>query len=261
MRGLNWVYKDREYSLETDRGTAIITEIADSASMDVIGASDRYRYAPSLKLADGVVTPSEPLPEFDDFETAESWLLFSLLAPMDSSAERSEALQFCADLLAASHDDPTHLVRLNQVARILGLSELTVAESQEMAHRESPDLSLTWEQKKGVYSTQTPFGEARIQEKKSLNRLHFGNTYQYTPRLVHETGAQLRGPEFRLFESAEEWIQSQLLLLANPVDENIDLDCISFTLDICIGRLPNNSDPLDYVRIHEIQSLVSDRLL
>ena len=118
METLNWKYDGQQYVLQTIHGTAFIVELLDEGKQKVIGAVDRNRYLPRLELNDGTVR--EPVGSwrngFDDFETAEAWLLYHELASLDTPEQLFGTLQYCAQLLFKAAVAASYLQQLKYTA-------------------------------------------------------------------------------------------------------------------------------------------------
>jgi hypothetical protein len=128
MEMLNWIFDGQQYSLETVYGRAVIVELPGKAKAKVIGAADRMEYLAYLELKDDIGSSASPH-RFDNFETAEAFLLWHELASLDSNEELSQTLQYCVDLLTRANVNSTHLLRLQIVAGTLKLPELRFKES------------------------------------------------------------------------------------------------------------------------------------
>ena len=259
MDMLNWVYDGQQYVLETAHGKAIIVEVPDKAR--IIGAADRNKYLPHLELEDGTVQTPLPVPEFDDFETAEAFLLYHELAPLASTYQLSQTLQECAALLIGSNSHPTYLQRLQFLAKTLKLSELSLGRHAKFSAEGPETVELRWQTSDSHYSASTHHGTATIIEERRMKTRYYGGSDSYHSSLTHDSGASLRGPSFHTFEDAEEWIVSALIRLDHPRGEKEDVDDVIFTLDICIKLLPEDRDPIHYARIGRMQAEYSNIIL
>lgn len=260
MDKLNWVYQGQQFVLEMVHGKAIIVETADQAKARIIGA-DKNKYLPRLELNDGTVRVSSHFRQFDDFETAEAFLLFHELAPLDSSDQLSETLQKCATLLMSFSLHPSHLQRLQFVAETLELAVPSLRKILEFSVEEPRTMNLRWQQNGSRVSLDTHYGIATIIGKGELKTPYKVGSEGYEPSIDHSTGVKLQGPRFYSFEAAEEWILAKLRQLDNPVGGKMDVDNIIFTLEICIKLLPEDSDPIHYVRIKSFQADYSNVVL
>lgn len=258
---LRWEYDGQQYVLGTKYGKAIIVEVPDETKAQVIGAADHNKYVPRLELTDGTVRAPVRIREFDDFESAEGYLLYHELAPLATASDLSQTVATCADLLAASDSHPTHLQRLRFVAKTLELTEPSLTANSKLDEKEPETDELSWQQSGSRYSAATRHGTVIIIEKLGFKSRRYGGSDSYKPALDHDTGAVLRGPRFYTFEAAETWLVLALQQLDHPTGGKDDVGSVSFTLDICIKLLPEDSDPAHYVHIRRMQAEFSDLIL
>ena len=90
-----WYFEDSIYTLKTKYGKAVILEI-ETAKSRVIGGS-RCSFLPRFEPVAGDVIESEM--QFDDFEVAESWLIYGQLMSVLRPDELQVTLDYCLDLL------------------------------------------------------------------------------------------------------------------------------------------------------------------
>lgn len=259
METLNWKFDGQKYSLETIYGKAIIKEVVDKTKSRIIGA-DKNKYLPRLELEDGSVGKPSMFREFDDFESAESFLLYNELASFSSKDDLSQTLKYCADLLSREKLNPTHLQRLNFVAKALKLPGIKIAGIPETNDPKETE-NIVWQEIANGYSAVTQYGTAVIIEKHGVKTRRYGSSSSYRPLIKHSTGAKLRASHFQTFQAAADWIGQTLNQLDQPRGGKIDVENVIFTLDICIKLLPEESDPIHFVRINVMGARFSDIIL
>lgn len=260
MDELNWVYDGQQYVLETGHGKAIVVETPDPTKARVIGA-DKNKYIPRLELNDGKVREPSHFRHFDDFETAEAYLLFHELAPLDTDDQLSETLQKCVTLLTSSSSSSFHIQRLRFVAEKLNLNVPSAMQRIDVKELEPRKLNLNWQRSEVLFFTDTPYGMATISEKLGTKNRYERGANGYETSIIDSTGVKLQGPRFYTFEAAEEWILAKLRELDHPVGGKMDVENIIFTLEICIKLLPEDGDPSHYWRIKSFQGDYSNIVL
>ncbi len=259
MDSINWVQTEGKYSLHTLYGEATITEVAcPASSMNVIGSP---QYLPRFDHSDGDVSQAER--PFDRFEDAEGWLLFGIVMEIDQPREDSSSvgrlistLDFCQGLLP---DDihSSHFKRVELIKQILrGEPPLDTGLIPP-----SPTRHLDWQQQDDKYYANTDHGRAIIIETRDTRKWTSGGTAHHEPRIEHPTGIAITGPSSIDFEVSETWIINKLNELNHPVGGEADLDNLHYTLQICAKVLPEDSNPLHYLRLEWMGARIDDILL
>ena len=120
---------------------------------------------------------------------------------------------------------------------------------------------FVWQEGDGFHYAETTDGIVKVIETKRHKSRRYSISDDYYPLITHNSGAVLRGPHFRSFESAEEWLLHSFKQLDSPTGGKGDVDNLIFTLEICLRLLPEESDPINYVRLRNMQARVSETVL
>jgi len=198
----------------------------------------------------------EVFEEFDDIYSAEEWVLFVVIdieqsGNQDIAKQRmqkalDDTIDFIQDRLHHSHVE-----RLTRMRKWF-LSRQAEVELLQTPNRE-PLQTLEWnETNSKTFFTMTSHGKAVIFEK--------GIT-AHEAWIEHDSGAKYKSLEtFIDFLDAEYWIQKSLNQLNDPHVNEVNLDCIHFTIEICRRLSPHGADPLNIARLEYLEMLLDEAL-
>ncbi len=259
MDGINWVQAEGKYVLHTPYGKASITEVERPASS--MNVTRSLQYLSRFDNLDGSVSQAEHL--FDRFSDAEGWLLFGIVVEIDQPREDPSSvgrlistLDFCQGLLP---DDihPSHFKRVELIKQVLqGERPLDTGLIPPSAASH-----LDWQQQGNEYYADTDHGGAVIIETRDTRKWSSRGTIHHEPRIEHPIGVVITGPSSIDFEVSEAWIINKLNELNHPTGGEADLDNLHYTLQICTKVLPEDSNPLHYLRLEWIEARIDDILL
>jgi len=194
--------------------------------------------------------------EFDDIEAVENWVLFTLvdMEQSDSTDIAKQRMLTTLDKAAESireHVHGSHIERLSRIRnwvidRHIDIEVLLTPKKETLQ-------TLEWDEiNSKTFSASTPHGKAVILEK--------GVTAHET-WIEHNSGVKLKSFEtFIDFLDAENWVQKALNHLDDPSVNEVNLDSINFTLEICQRLLPHNIDPLINARLEYLEALLGEIL-
>ena len=194
--------------------------------------------------------------EFDDIEAVEEWLLF-VLVDMEQLENKELAKQRMLTTLDKAHDAILGHVHNSHVERLARIRDWVINRRIDMEALRTPTKesheTLEWNEiNSKMFSIVTPHGDAVIFEKAIT---------AHEVWIEHDSGAKYKSLEtFIDFLDAEHWIQKALNQLNDPSIHEVNLACISFTLEICQRLSSNNTDPLNNARLEYLESLLSEVL-
>jgi hypothetical protein len=262
MYTLKWNHNENVYVLNTKFGKAVIEEIKERNDGVFINVVSRYQYLARFEPFDGDVIYSE-IP-FNQFEEAESWLLYGVIFEIEQSQEEENNVERLVQTLHHSKQilpkniHPTHLQRLELIEKILRGERFNNFLPQLQPETKN---QLDWLMEENKYYANTPHGKGIITENKVDKKWYFGDPNRYKSVVEHPSGAIVGGYKFSNFESAESWIIQKLYELDNPTGTDTDLENLAFTIQICIGYLPIEEDLIHFIRLSWIEVRLAELLL
>jgi hypothetical protein len=122
---------------------------------------------------------------------------------------------------------------------------------------------FNWVRVGNKYHVDTPHGRAIISEQpRDALAKQYGVGLIHKVYIEHITGVRITSPEsFSDFMAAEQWIIDKITALDNPRGDEMDLENLLFTLEICRKALPPDTHPAHFTRIDLIKEILSMRLL
>lgn len=274
MQKLNWAIDENEYHLKTPYGVAIISEVReDIGDKTAVGA--RYSYKARFEHTDG--TTSHPKHDFFSFDEAEGWLLWGIVMEIDQpegvelgTKKLFTTLKVCEKLLPSTNID-THHKRIRQIKHILRGDRRQLSQNTRFMKKYYTNLHkyladfhpLNWQEQGDEYFTQLDQGRGVIKEIRNQNTWIIGRVSSYYPRIEYSQGEVFKGIEAVSFEEAEQWIKSKLFEInhALPRDDENGLEDLQTTLALCIQVLPEDTDPIHFLRLEWIENRISEILL
>ena len=132
------------------------------------------------------------------------------------------------------------------------------AEFQKYMNEFSP---LEWQEQGDEYSVQVVQGRAVIKEIRNQDKWIIGRVSTYCPRIEYRPGVVFKGLEEYSFEAAERWVKSKLFAISHPIEEDNELEELQTTLALCMQVLPDDTDPIHFLRLQWIENRITDILL
>jgi phosphoribosylglycinamide formyltransferase-1 len=194
--------------------------------------------------------------EFDDIYSAEEWALFVAIEIEQSGNQEIAMQKMLKALDEATHSiqDHVHHSHIERLTRMRNwfLSRHAEIESLRTLNKELLQ-TLEWKQIDAkTFSTITPHGKAVIFEK--------GIT-AHEAWIEHDSGAKYEALEtFIDFLDAEYWLQKELNHLNDPHINEVNLNCIHFTMEICRRLSLHSADVLNIARLEYLEMLLNEAL-
>ncbi|MEO8609069.1 MAG: hypothetical protein ABI690_14360 [Chloroflexota bacterium] len=247
---LNWNHINKEYVITLSQGKAVIREDATSGNKI---------YLPRIEDAKGnIIAHFEP--GFEDFETADAFVDANLIeldrVDTDETAFRENlisTLAVCIKLLAQP-DYVFHRWRLENIQRWL----LGRPSNQQMPDAQLKDWGnyvFNWIQAGKSYQCDTPpHGKAIITES--------AHAASYNIEIENTTGVILKDyfDPLENFSSAEARLRELLSELEQPFVDEVYLDQLIFTLQICQCLMATESDLMQLIRLRFLENYLSEVL-
>ena len=234
------------------QGDAYYTKILDvQAVMQNAGS----RFGVSIVDSSGTIL-QEAYEEFDDIEGVEGWALF-VLVDIEQSKNKELAKQRMLTTLDQAADSirghvhSSHIKRLSRIRN--WVIERHIDSEALLAPKKEFHPSLEWNEiNSKMFAAATPQGKAVIFEK---------GVTAHEAWIEHDSGAKCKSLEIFIdFLDAEYWILKTLNRLNDPSVNEVNLDCISFTLEISQRLSSHNPDPLNHARLEYLESLLGEAL-
>jgi len=242
IRKLTWKLHDDVY-------------LADFLDNQVVASNTGSRFKASIVDSSGSIL-QESHEEFDDIESVEEWALF-VVVDMEQSENQDIANRKMLTTLDEAVDSIRGRVHNSHVERLSRIRNWVISRQDDIESlltiKKEPSQTLEWDEiNSKMFSATTSQGKAVILEK---------GIAAHEAWIEHDSGAKYKSLEIFIdFLDAEHWIQKALNQLNDPSVNEVNLDCISFTLDICQRLSSRNTDPLNNTRLKYLESLLGEVL-
>lgn len=228
---------------------------ADMLDMQAIVKNVGSRFKVSIVDNSGTIL-QEGYEEFDEIESVEEWVLFVAI-DAEQSGNRELAKQRMLLALDKAKDSIRDHVHSSHVERLSRIQNWVIDRKEDtkslFTTKYETIQALEWNEiNSKTFSANTPQGKALIFEK--------GIT-AHEAWIEHDSGAKYKSLEtFIDFLDAEHWLQKTLNRLNDPSVNEVNLDCVSFTLEICQRLSSHNNDPLNNARLKYLEALLGEVL-
>lgn len=261
MTQLNWETSKKNYQLEVQNGSVVITpRIVNGVQF----------FEPQIYDNTGAPLINYSIP-FEEFEIAESFIIANLITLDQQGKSRAEflsgivsALKHAENLLA---DKPlAYRQRLQNMQRwVLNDGRLSYTEAiqgeTEMTDQTSP---FNWHDENNIYTIDTEYGKVAIIENASAgtNKLTFGKAIRHSIQIIDNSGVIFKDyyPPAIDFMEAEDRVRHILTELAEPLITETHWEYIEFILNICLARLHSDGDPMTRVRLSYLRGWLGESL-
>lgn len=267
-----WTVDDNHFRLTTPYGVATIVEQREDFE-DKFAVGARYSYTAYFKHKDGTIESSRPEFHFLSFDEAEGWVLWSRVMDIDL-VEGTElrikrlfaSLNLSRKFLPGNEID-IHQKRIRVIKQLLRrncpdidqdphLVKDKVADHRKFMEEFPP---LVWHEEENEYSVELDQGRAVIKEVRNQNKWIVGRVSTFYPRIEYQ-GEVFNGLEALSFEEAERWIKSRTFAMNHPDNEATQRAKIQETLALCIRALPDDTNPLHYLRLQYVKDRMAEIL-
>lgn len=261
LQDFPWNFSNSTYTLETEYGKAVIVEI--ESSHEIMGGS-RTIFLPRLEPIEGEQIESSQ--GFEDFESAEAWLIYGQLMDLDTTDQLLETLDYCFTLLQKDPNPESHQKRIELIKTILitqdSVEHDTHVYQGKSKRSEQFHLDWDWNEDGSVSKAITDYGQITIIEERSKKAGRFKiNHISHTAYIQHHSGIQEKSYPYFTFEDAEQWIIDRLIELDNPTGSEGDFDNLEFTLQICEKLMSEDANVMHLIRLKRISTDLGDILL
>jgi hypothetical protein len=249
---LDWNANGEKYTISLKQGTAIIRETVHDGNKI---------YFPQIEDSRGnVIAQFEP--GLHDFETANDFISANLseldrVGTDDAGFRRKlvSTLDTCLALLP----EPSgvfHRRRLENIQHWL-LRQRQNVDTRDLPQADWNNHVFEWRKENNRYFFDAlPHGKVVIIEYGSNAAFGFGKAATYTVQIEDTTGVVLHDSYVatRDISAAEARLREILTDLETPFVDEVYLDYLSFTLQICHQLLPTNTDLMQFVRLQYIEN-------
>jgi hypothetical protein len=274
MEKVKWTTDENEYRLKTPYGVATIIEKRDDiGDKNAVGA--RYSYIAHFEHKDGTIERSSPKFHFTSFDDAEGWILWGCVMEIDQAEGKDQGIKRLftslnlSEKLLPSSDIETHQKRIRVIKQLLRGNRPNIDKVIRSTKKHNAEFQkymdefppLDWQEQGNEYSVQVDQGRAVIKEIRNQDKWVIGRVSTYYPRIEYRQGVVFKGLEEFSFEAAERWIKSKLFALNHPIEEDNLLEELQTTLALCMQVLPDDTNPIHFLRLQWIENRISEILL
>jgi hypothetical protein len=249
-----WTQLEGEHIIVLPQGRAVIRQ-------EVNGGITRYN-AHIEDNAGNIITKQGYSRK--DFESANDYIRANLIeldrVDVDEAAfhqKLAATLDKCIDLFdPAQISHIFHRLRLENIKRWF-LNQNPLVDLTDVPKKDWTDYTFNWQEQDDLYQCETLHGKVKISKPLPETKNIFGAPVSTAPgiQIEHETGVTLRDywplPDF---PSAEARLREILTELEQPYVDESYVEHLTFTLQICLRLLPQDADPMDFVRIEYIDT-------
>ncbi len=257
---LKWVKSETAYAIEIKQGKAVIQENERNGSK---------LYVPKIEDKAGKLVASFEH-GFDDFETANAFIHANLIELDRVGIDDTEftnrllsTLDICLPLL----DEPNrafHHRRIKNIKSWLSHARMDF-NLEDLPRTDWSAYDLKWTSDGDIYRADvSPHGMAFIQDKSTAkpSKFKFGTAGNYHIQIKDNAGITFVDAfqNYVDFAAAEDRLREILSELEKPFVEEIYVEHLAFTLQICQQLLPANSELIHYIRLDYLKNYLAEVL-
>lgn len=243
MKTLHWVESGNGYVANLQHGRVVI------APTDP--PNPHRPYTVYIETASGEVVSTDSF----DLESCKAWASANLTV-MDRGSgvygnfgNAFETLELCQQLLHKD-TDTGHWLRIEHVKQWVAEDSGQTYQVVDIPLPDHPPYELNWIEDGTTFYADTPHGRAVIEEVRPKYTI---GGIRHEAKIVHHSGTVMPCHSWVDFMDAETAIRESLTKLDLPHVAEWLLDCLDFTLDVCLRILPDETDPIHYVRLETLK--------
>lgn len=258
---LKWTKTASAYVIEVEQGKAVIQEIEQGTAK---------LYVPLIEANNGTIIANFEH-GFDDFETANAFISANIIEldrlGIDDSKFTKQLIS-TLDICLSSLNEPHrvfHRRRIENIKRWLS-HQSTDFNTNDLPQTDWSSNDFIWNKDKDINQVDvSPHGIAIINGKSAANPSKFRigvSASSYHIQIEDITGIKFVDPvqNYYDFTAAEDRLREILGELEKPFVEEIYVDHLAFTLQICQQLLPTTSEHIHYIRLDYIENYLAEVL-